>query len=195
MMEAHIEQGQVRAGEQGEAHRLPVTDAAQVASEQVEPERYGWSKRLAAIIFVALTAMFVVSVIHDPGDRDPYGSYSTICMFKNATSVPCPGCGLTHSFCEIGKGRVASAIEWNWLGIPAFVFAILVWLKSVFVLGGLSQPAQALDRLAARVRVLRLFAYAFVIYGVGRILYILFILPKTRAPIPTSQLLGWLFGC
>ena len=188
-MEAHTEQGQVRAAEQGNADLLPTIDAAQFADGQGEPERYGWSKRLAAIVFLALTAMFVVSVIHDPGDRDPYGSYSTICMFKNATGVPCPGCGLTHSFCEIGKGRMASAFEWNWLGIPVFVFAILVWLKSVFVLGGWSQPALALDRLAARVRVLRLFAYAFVIYGVGRIIYILFILPKTRSPIPTSQLL------
>ncbi len=141
------------------------------------PGMSGWSKRFAASVFLALTLVFLVSVLHDPGDRNPYGNYSTICMFKNTTGLPCPGCGLSHSFCEIGKGHLASAVTWNWLGIPTFVFAILVWLKALFVLMRWDGPVHRLDHLASRLRPLRIFAAAFVLYGCGRILYILIYKP------------------
>ena len=154
----------------------------------------GWTRRVTAVIFLSLTAIFLISVIYDPGDQDPYGAYSTICVFKNVTTLPCPGCGLSHSFCEIGKGDLASAFAWNWLGIPLFGFAILVWLKSLLLLSGWSRPARALDRLAHRLRPLWLIAFAFMIYGVGRILYILFILRPARTNLSLLQALSRLLA-
>ena len=162
--------------------------------ESGTPSETGWSRRLTLVIFFTLTAVFLISVIYDPGDRDPYGSYSTICVFKNVTTLPCPGCGLSHSFCEIGKGDLASAFAWNWMGIPLFGFGVLVWLKSLLLLSGWRQPVQVLDRLARRVRPLHLIATAIVIYGIGRIIYILFFLRPARASFSLSQAVGWLLA-
>ena len=173
---------------------LPGVEAGPSTDESKEPSETGWSRRLTLVIFLTLTAVFLISVIYDPGDRDPYGAYSTICVFKNVTTLPCPGCGLSHSFCEIGKGDLASAFAWNWMGIPLFGFGILVWLKSLLLLSGWSQPAQALDRIARRVRPFHLIATALVIYGIGRIIYILFFLRPARANFSLSQAVGWLLA-
>lgn len=151
-------------------------DAGASGSQPRAPESPLWTKRVALMFFATLTVVFLVSIFYDPGDKDPYGKYSTICMFKNATTLPCPGCGLTHSFCEIGKGDFASAVAWNGVGIPLFGLAILVWLQSLFILRDWQAPARRLNRLAARARPLRLLAIAFVVYGVGRMVYILFFL-------------------
>src|SRR5215208_3438499 len=132
-----------------------------------------WSKQLATIIFVGLTLVFLVSLLYQPGAADPNGNYFSICGFKNFTGLPCPGCGLTHSFCELGKGHFQNALAWNWLGMPLFVFFILVWLKAGFILLKRLDWAMAFDRVAERVKPVRLFAIAFAVYGVGRIIYIL----------------------
>ncbi len=132
-----------------------------------------WSKQLASTIFVGLTIVFLVSVIYQPATADPNGNYFSICGFKNLTGLPCPGCGLTHSFCEIGKGHFQSALSWNWLGIPLFALFILAWLKAIFILTRRFDWALGLDKLAARIKPLRWFAIAFAVYGVGRMIYIL----------------------
>jgi hypothetical protein len=153
-----------------------------------------WSKRFSLVVFGVLTMVFVTSIMYRPAEVNPNEEYSTICGFKNLTGLPCPGCGLTHSFCEIGKGHMASAVAWNWLGIPLFLLLILIWLKALLVLGNQYRPAFALDRLAARVRLLRLTAISFAVYGIGRIVYIFLYNPSARGSNPLSKLLGLLGG-
>jgi hypothetical protein len=180
-----------------EPGRVDSLSGAEVLPTGIEAAVQGdplWSRRLAAIILISLTAVFLISVIYDPGDHNPYGTYSTICVFKNVTTLPCPGCGLSHSFCEIGKGNLTSAVTWNWLGIPAFFFAVLAWLKSIFILTGWERPALAFDRVARRVRPVRLFAIAFVLYGIGRIVYILFFLRPAQAGTSLYRAMSWLLA-
>jgi hypothetical protein len=147
-----------------------------------------WSKRLSWVILAAMTAVLLISIIHNPAPVKPGEEYFTVCGFKNLTGLPCPGCGLTHSFCEIGKGHLASAVRWNLLGIPLFLVIILVWVQALFILTDKIKLASALEQLAARLRPLRLFALAFVLYGLGRILYILIYEPSTRVSNPFSKL-------
>src|SRR5262245_57656798 len=88
------------------------------------------SKRLAGLLLLGLTAVFVTSVLLRP----PAGDYFTICAFKNFTGLPCPGCGLTHSFCALGKGDVVGAFVFNALGPPLFIAFLFIWVRSAFVL-------------------------------------------------------------
>src|SRR5215475_10096556 len=88
------------------------------------------SRKLAWFAFVMLAAVFLISIIYHPAG----GDYFTICGFKNATGLPCPGCGLTHSFCAFGKGQLLSAFAWNLLGPPLFVLFALVWIRALCVL-------------------------------------------------------------
>lgn len=163
-----------------------------LAAQNSNPEL--WSRRFSWIVLATMTAVIFVSVIYRPAPVNPGEEYFTICGFKNLTGLPCPGCGLTHSFCEIGKGHMASAIDFNLLGLPLFLLMLLVWVKALFVLTKQVKPALALDRLAARLRPLRLLAIAFALYGVGRIVYILLYNPSARTGNPFAKLFSLIAG-
>jgi hypothetical protein len=192
-----IEQTEQGVVEQESLQPIAEQDARQSSPDkQASPNSNAelWSKRLSWIIFAGMTAVMLVSIIHRPAEVSPSEEYDTICGFKNLTGLPCPGCGLTHSFCEIGKGHMASALNWNWLGPPLFLLMILIWCKALFVLTNQFKPAFALDRLAARLRPMRLFAIAFAVYGIGRIVYIIFYNPSAQTSSSISKLLKLLAG-
>ena len=155
--------------------------------ERVEPALVGRStKRLAVIGVVGLFAVFVASMLFRP----PAGDYFTVCGFKNFTGLPCPGCGLTHSFCALGRGDVADAFGFNVLGPPLFLSLVLIWIRSVCVLLNRTDAVQLLDRIAGRFNVVRAFAIAFVVYGVARILYVIAFSPGTFNNSPLSHLIA-----
>ena len=88
------------------------------------------SRGLAAITLAGLTLVYLVSVFYTPEARAG-GEYFSICAFKYLTGLPCPGCGLTHSFCSIGKGDLSNAFSYHLLGPPLFLFSIIVWFRSL----------------------------------------------------------------
>jgi hypothetical protein len=127
------------------------------------------SKRMALLVLAGLSVVFIVSAILKPST----GEYFTVCGFKNFTGLPCPGCGLTHSFCALTKGDLSSAFSFNLLGPPLFLVLIFAWVRSISVLFDASGVVRALDLMAKRLNLVRLFAFGFGIYGVVRIAYVL----------------------
>jgi Protein of unknown function (DUF2752) len=148
------------------------------------------SRGLAWLAVVMLAGVFVVSVIYHPSE----GNYFTICGFKNATGLPCPGCGLTHSFCAFGKGHLLAAFEWNLLGPPLFLLFALVWVRAVCVVFDWQSFPRAFDAFADRVRLVRLAAIAFAVFGVARIIYILVADRGSLQHTALSELLARLFS-
>lgn len=45
----------------------------------------------------------------------------SICLFYNATGVPCPGCGMTRSYIHLFKGHIAEAFRFHPL-FPLVIF-------------------------------------------------------------------------
>src|SRR6185503_7852536 len=155
-------------------------------SEPVEwAETFRPSKKLALFALVLLSGVFAVSVLFAPPGKD----YFTICGFKNFTGLPCPGCGLTHSFCAIGKGDFASGASYNLLGLPLFLFFIFVWIRSVMVLLNGNKFVFAFDQFVEQFRLVRAFTFAFIVFGIARILYVLIFKP---GPFKASPLITWL---
>lgn len=148
------------------------------------------SKKLAWLAFVMLAGVFIVSVIYHPAE----GSYFTICGFKNATGLPCPGCGLTHSFCALGKGHALAAFEWNLFGPPLFLLFALVWVRAVCVLLDRQSFPRAFDDFAERFRLVQRTTIAFAIFGVVRIVYILIADPGSVRHTGLSELLARWFS-
>lgn len=73
----------------------------------------------AVILTYVISAFLPLSVLN--------GVHVTLCPFRAATGLPCPGCGMTHAFVCLGHGNLPLAWHYNALSIPLFVFG-LVWL-------------------------------------------------------------------
>lgn len=142
-------------------------------------------RRSAALLIAGLTAVFVASVFYTPTEVREDGQYFTLCAFKIFTGLPCPGCGLTHSFCALGSRRISEAVAFNLLGPPLYLCLALVWLRSILYLSRWKGPVLFLDRLAEWFRPVKLFVAAFILFGFARIVYLLVDDPAllTRAPV------------
>lgn len=144
------------------------------------------SKKLALFAITGLSIVFLLSAVLKPST----GEYFTVCAFKNFTGLPCPGCGLTHSFCALAKGEFSDAFSFNLLGPPLFLILGFAWVRSMCVLLNRSNMVQLLDRIAKRFNLVRLFAIGFGVYGIARILYLLAYHPLTLRDSPLSQLIA-----
>jgi len=146
------------------------------------------SRRLNVIVLLGLSGVFLASLILPAPD----GDYFTICAFKNVTGLPCPGCGLTHSFCALARGHLAQALGYNMLGPAVFLVFVLLWIRSTCALTGWNRAALALDLLGRRLRLARVFVTAFVLFGVGRIVYLLIYRPDLLNSSPVARLVAWI---
>jgi Protein of unknown function (DUF2752) len=144
------------------------------------------SKKLALLAITGLSVLFLLSAILKPST----GEYFTICGFKNFTGLPCPGCGLTHSFCALAKGDFSDAFSFNLLGPALFLILVFAWVRSLSVLLNISNVVQILDRVAERFNLVRMFAIGFGVYGVARIVYLLAFHPLSLHDSPLSQLIA-----
>jgi hypothetical protein len=55
----------------------------------------------------------------------------TVCAFRAATGLPCPGCGMTRAFCALAQGRIHDAAAFNLASIP---LALLVAVATILLL-------------------------------------------------------------
>ncbi|MBL7916036.1 MAG: DUF2752 domain-containing protein [Bacteroidia bacterium] len=83
-------------------------------------------------IFGLLTSGSLIWLIWNfllPGDT------AFICMFHQATGLPCPSCGTTTSVLQILNGNFSDAFDKNILGFPAFIALIILtcWLGFDFI--------------------------------------------------------------
>jgi len=147
------------------------------------------SRRVAIAGFIALTFMFLASLFYTPSPVDANGRYFTVCGFKALTGLPCPGCGLTHSFCAIGKGDLGEAFAFNAVGPPLFAVSILVWLRFLFTLTGVKRPVELFDRRVNHTMLIRLFAIALGLFGVARIVYMVIWPPPGVQDSPLVRLM------
>jgi hypothetical protein len=53
-----------------------------------------------------------------------------ICLFRQATGIPCPSCGTTHAVLSITKGNFRQALNENILGFPVALMLVIfpVWI-------------------------------------------------------------------
>ncbi len=86
-----------------------------------------------AILLGVAIAVIAASVVLAP-DASGYGTHQRLlmlpCIFRMATHLPCPLCGLTTSFALTARGRVVEAFESNVLGPPLFAATLLVVVVS-----------------------------------------------------------------
>lgn len=155
-----------------DSQKLETTDA----SARIAPYA---SKRLAVFTLAGLSALFLISALFKPSA----GEYFTICGFKNLTGLPCPGCGLTHSFCALTQGDIGGAFAFNLVGPLLYLALILLWIRSMCVLLDRTALVRICDGFATRFSLVRMYAIAFAVYGIVRIAYLLIFGPLPQSPL------------
>lgn len=60
----------------------------------------------------------------------------SVCLIKNATSIPCPSCGSTRAVVQLTKGNFTESLLLNPFGIVIFSIMIVfpVWIILDFIL-------------------------------------------------------------
>jgi hypothetical protein len=97
-----------------------------------------WVRGLLVFITVGLVAVFTVAVWIKPYDedgvvRETYGELGLPpCTFKYITGMPCPSCGMTHSFVFLVHGEVRNSFLSelsNPVGtlLASFCLALIPW--------------------------------------------------------------------
>jgi Protein of unknown function (DUF2752) len=92
-----------------------------------------------------------------------------LCMLKNLTGAPCPGCGVTRSCSNLVRGNLRRSVEYHPFGL---VFApVLLGIAFLSVLPGAARKATA-QRISRCGRLLAiasiLFWSAFFVFGLVR---------------------------
>lgn len=168
-----------------------MSSLAQIQGASIESH----SKKLALLTLTGLSLIFLASVFFAPRAAGPFDDYFTVCGFKNLTGLPCPGCGLTHSFCALGKGNLLGAVAFNALGPLLFLALALLWVRAALVLVDRHGPVVAIDRMTIRFKLVRNIVVAFGVFGVARILYLVFVVrPESLGHSPFMKLVARLFG-
>lgn len=109
----------------------------------------------------ALAASFIWSPSGLPG--------LDICPFHRLTGLPCPGCGLTHSFCAISHASFGAAWHYNPFGFLFYGIAVILLLQPL-----LARHTKSYERLIFRPRMVAISVPALVgamwVFGVLRII-------------------------
>ena len=85
-----------------------------------------------------------------------------VCFFHRLTGLPCPGCGLTHSFCAISHGDFCAAWAYNPFGFLFYALAVILLLHPL-----LARRSAAYRRLVSRPSFLWIGAPALAVRHVG----------------------------
>jgi len=77
-----------------------------------------------------ITAVFVLACVYDPATEPTL----TLCLFRKWTGLPCPGCGITRSFCALGKGHWQESFSFHPLGPAIFFLFAAAWIRALLLL-------------------------------------------------------------
>ena len=55
------------------------------------------------------------------------GAAHSVCLFRRATGIPCPGCGMTRAFAHMAKGEWRAAAADHVLAFPLAAEIFLFW--------------------------------------------------------------------
>jgi len=81
-----------------------------------------YAKYLLTIIFIVGGYLALVLL-----DNFSNHNHQTLCLFKLATSIPCPGCGMGRATLALLNGDIPLSFSYNILCIP-FTLAIIISL-------------------------------------------------------------------
>lgn len=145
-----------------------------------------WLARGENVVLIGVPLVVLASLLYQPWAHDG----PVICLFRRVTGAPCPGCGMTRSFCALGHGQWRAALGYHPLGPALYAVMLATWLGAVLKRLGRDGLYFALNRLTLPILIamLAVWVYTLAVFfsrGDG-----LAVMARENA---VSQLLGWMF--
>jgi hypothetical protein len=101
----------------------------------------------------------------EPFEKGPFD----ICIFKNLTNLPCPGCGLTRSCVYLAHGDLYDSLRMNPFGIIFFAAWAWVSLKDLVWLASRKRFPFPPRPIWSRSKTI--FIFALLAFGIVRIFF------------------------
>jgi len=115
----------------------------------------------AVCIGVAATGLVLVVA-------NAFGKSLWICVFHEATGLPCPGCGLTRGLTAFARGDVQQALHWHPF-TPVFAFgAVLTLVVTVLPAPQRVKVLDVIARIEARTGITFVLLIALFAFGLWR---------------------------
>ena len=111
----------------------PRCDSRGPNTEVSRSGRIGYGVAACCLLAVFAASLLGVDRWKLPGFSPIGGEGSTTCLLRRATGLPCATCGMTRSFCAIGRGEFRAAFVRHPLGPVLYAFLVLVMLRSAAV--------------------------------------------------------------
>ena len=113
-----------------------------------------------------ICAGLALAFVHPPG-----GLGVCVCLFRTATGIPCPGCGLTRSLSCTLHGEFAAAWSYHPFGPILAILLLLIAVAGLLPYTARARLAQALARRPRLVGGLyAILVGAFLLHGIARAL-------------------------
>lgn len=124
----------------------PVPSTHQEAGARVRLEPSSPSDRKLQLLEFGFAAGAVGTSFVMAGLGGPFNG-PVLCPLRAVTGIPCPFCGMTHSFVHFAAGRFGESFTWSPLGpllfalfaIAAVALAVLIVRRQVLVLPSLGR--------------------------------------------------------
>lgn len=86
------------------------------------------------LIINLVFAGVVIGIIAYSGIFSPEKNrYPVECVHETLTGMPCPSCGLSHSFSYIVRGDLDNAFIWNRYGLRVFLFFVIQLIMRISI--------------------------------------------------------------
>ncbi len=120
---------------------------------RIKPELAPSLVILTACFFILLAA-FVLAPPVPGGHSISFGRITLpeICIFKNLTGLPCPGCGITRSITSAVRGDISGSLAHHRLGLLTVIYILSQFLVNLGVVsisryrGGLQKVGRILNK-------------------------------------------------
>jgi hypothetical protein len=95
-----------------------------------------------------------------------------ICVFRETTGLPCPGCGMTRAMSSLAKGNLASAMHYHLLSPIIFVGLLVMTIVTLLPQSKRQLILPLIEKAEHRSGFTALSILAMLAYGIWRIIHL-----------------------
>jgi hypothetical protein len=88
----------------------------------------------SGLVVVGALFVFVVGMLGSSHMESQFVDHGLPCLFRSATGLVCPLCGMTHAIAALGAGDIAGAFAAH--PLAPLIFVIAIWLCASLAIKG-----------------------------------------------------------